>query len=209
MASAVLVARPVAAAARGAPVPWYHQQLANDCEAGAVRMVLASRGRYAGDRAILRRIGVDRVHGRAGSSGPRAGDPFRAFVGDPAGSERAGTGFGVYHPPVARALRSYGLRVVRAGQGVSVGRLRREVSRGRPAIVWVDYLWRARRTRWYTAYDGRRVPYAGRAEHTVVVTRFARGRVRVADPARGSYWVSAAAFAAGYATYGNMAVVVR
>ncbi|MCD0484526.1 C39 family peptidase [Streptacidiphilus sp. ASG 303] len=198
-----------AAAGGGAAVPWYRQQLRNDCEAAALRMVLAARGHHVGDRAVLARIGVDRAHPRFGRSGPLSGDPFRAFVGDPDGSELAGTGFGVYAPPVAAAARSFGLDVVAAGQGVGLGRLRTEVSRGHPAVVWVDYLWRRVRTRPYTAYDGRRVPYAGPAEHTVVVTGFSGGRVTVNDPARGRYSVGEAAFGAGYATYGDMAVVVR
>ncbi|WP_377267977.1 C39 family peptidase [Peterkaempfera sp. SMS 1(5)a] len=206
----VLAVGSAPAAARSAvTVPWYHQQLRNDCEAGALRMVMAARGRHAGDRAILRRIGVDRVHYRFGHSGPLSGDPFRAFVGDPDGSELAGTGFGVYYPPVAAAARSYGLGVIAAGQGVGPARLRSEVSRGHPAVVWVDYLWRHLRTRWYTAYNGRRIPYAGPAEHTVVVTSFSGGRVAVNDPSRGRYTVSEAAFTAGYATYGDMAVIVR
>lgn len=212
MTATVLVTGTGTGAASGriaVAVPYYHQQLSNDCEAGALRMVLASRGVYAGDLAILNRIGVDRKHYRAGRSGPLAGNPFRAFVGDPNGSEVAGTGFGAYYPPVASAARSYGLTVAASGQGISPARLRSQVAGGHPAIVWVDYLWRSRPTRWYTAYDGSRIPYAGPAEHTVVVTDYAHGRVTVNDPARGRYSVSERAFKAGYATYGNMAVVVR
>ncbi len=197
------------AAAAGSVVPWYRMQLRNDCEASALRMVLAARGVHAGDQAILGRIGVDRVHHRFGRSGPLAGNPFRAFVGDPNGSEVAGTGFGVYAPPVAAAARSYGLAVLAAGQGISPATLRAQVTRGHPAIVWVDYLWRRVATRWYTAYDGRRVPYAGPAEHTVVVTGFPGGRVTVNDPSRGRLTLSRSAFDAAYATYGNMAVIVR
>lgn len=197
-------------AAAGTPaVPWYGMQLRNDCEAASLRMVLASRGVQAGDQAILARIGVDRVHSLFGRSGSRAGDPFRTFVGDPNGSEVAGTGFGVYAPPVAAAARSYGLGVLAAGQGITPARLRALVAGGHPAIVWVDYLWRRMATRWYTAYDGRRVPYAGPAEHTVVVTGFSGGRVNVNDPSRGRLSLSEAAFDAAYASYGNMAVVIR
>jgi uncharacterized protein YvpB len=192
-----------------AAVPWYRQQLSNSCEATALRMVLAARGHRVEDQAVLERIGVDRVHDQAGISGPRAGNPFRAFVGDPNGSQLAGTGFGVYHPPVARVARSYGLAVVEAGQGISPARIREQVSRGHPAIVWVDYLWRHKTARQYRAYDGSLVPYAGPAEHVVVVSRIADGRILVNDPARGQYWVTNAAFEAGYATYGNMAVIIH
>ncbi|MFI9365673.1 C39 family peptidase [Kitasatospora sp. NPDC053057] len=198
--------------ALGAPeatgVPYYHQQLNDDCEAASLRMVLAARGVQADDQQILDRIGVDRAHPEFGHSGPRSGDPYRAFVGDPDGSETAGTGYGVYSPPVAGAARSYGLTVLQDGEGVSVQQLKDQLAAGHPAIVWVDYLWRHLATTTYTAYDGRSVPYAGPAEHTVVVTGFSGGRVSVNDPARGRTTVSEQDFADGYATYGQMAVVI-
>ncbi|MGW2371909.1 MULTISPECIES: C39 family peptidase [Kitasatospora] len=201
--------------ARGAPgtlddvsVPYYHQQLSDDCEAAALRMVLAARGVDADDQQILDRIGVDREHPEFGHSGPRSGDPYRAFVGDPNGSETGGTGFGVYHPPVAGAARSYGLTVLQDDEGVSVQELKDHLAAGHPAIVWVDYLWRHLATTTYTAYDGRSIPYAGPAEHTVVVTGFSGGNVSLNDPARGRTTVSEQDFADGYATYGQMAVVI-
>jgi uncharacterized protein YvpB len=183
-------------------------QLANDCEAAALRMVLAAREIRVDDEEILNQIGVDRVHYQFGRSGPLAGNPFRAFVGDPNGSETAGTGFGVYSPPVAAVAQHYGLGVLAAGQGVSVDQLRTQVAQGHPAIVWVDYLWHRAATTSYTAYDGVSVPYAGPGEHTVVVTGFSGDSVTVNDPARGQHSIPLDTFAAAYATYGNMAVVV-
>ncbi|MEV7598102.1 C39 family peptidase [Kitasatospora sp. NPDC089797] len=198
-----------AAEASAVSVPYFHQQLGDDCEAAALRMVLAARGIQADDRQILDRIGVDRVHHEFGHSGPLSGDPYAAFVGDPDGSETGGTGFGVYYPPVAGAARSYGLTVLRDAEGVSVQKLKDELAAGHPAIVWVDYLWRHLTATTYTAYDGRSVPYAGTAEHTVVVTGFSNGKVSLNDPARGRTTVSEQEFAAGYATYAHMAVVVN
>ncbi len=190
-------------------VPLYSMQLRNDCEVASLRMVLASRGIRTGDQAILNQIRVDQTHSQFGRSGALAGNPFRTFVGDPNGSEKAGTGFGVYYPPVAAAARSYGLGVLAAGQGVSLGQLRTLVAQGHPAIAWVDYLWRRAATTSYTAYDGTRVPYAGPAEHTVVVTGFSGNTVTVNDPSRGRLSIPLGSFAAAYGTYGNMAVVVH
>lgn len=87
-----------ARAAEHSQVPLYYQQLNNDCEASALRMMLAAHGIQADDQAILKHIGVDLVHNRFGRSGPNSGDPYRAFVGDPNGSESDGTGYGVYYP---------------------------------------------------------------------------------------------------------------
>ncbi|MFF9647061.1 C39 family peptidase [Kitasatospora aureofaciens] len=210
LTTAVLAAGtgPALGAPEAASVPYYGQQLNDDCEAAALRMVLAARGVQANDQQILDRIGVDREHPEFGHSGPRSGDPYRAFVGDPDGSETDGSGYGVYSPPVAAAARSYGLTVLQDGEGVSVQQLKDQLAAGHPAIVWVDYLWRHLASTPYTAYDGRSVPYAGPAEHTVVVTGFGGGRVSVNDPARGRTTVSEQDFADGYATYGQMAVVV-
>ncbi|MEU8513901.1 C39 family peptidase [Kitasatospora sp. NPDC048722] len=206
-AATLVCATPSGAAATG--VSFSSQQLANDCEAASLRMVLAARGVHVGDQDVLARIGVDRVHYQVGVSGPLSGDPYRAFVGDPDGSEAAGTGFGVYYPPVAQAARSYGLSVMQAGQGISPSQLRAQVAAGHPAIVWADYGWSYVTAGSYTAYDGRRVLYAGPSEHSVVVSAVRDGQLLVDDPNRGESWISEAAFDAGYATYQDMAVIVR
>src|SRR2546421_8118708 len=118
-------------------VPMYGMQLSNDCEAASLRMVLAARGVQATDEAILNQIGVDRVHYQFGQSGSLSGNPFRAFVGDPNGSETVGTGFGVYSPPGTTAAQHYGLGILVAGQGIPLEQLRTQVAEGHPAIVWV------------------------------------------------------------------------
>jgi uncharacterized protein YvpB len=203
--SLTLGAAPASAAAT---IPYYHQQLGNDCEAASLRMILGANGVHTDDQPILDRIGVDREHPEFGHSGPKSGDPYKAFVGDPDGSETDGTGFGVYSPPVAEAARSYGLTVRHEGSGISVQQLKDELAAGHPAIVWVDYLWRHLKSTTYTAYDGVEVLYAGPAEHTVVVTGFSDGTVSLHDPARGRTTVSEDDFTNGYATYGNMAVII-
>jgi uncharacterized protein YvpB len=206
-ATALTTATAASSAAADASVPVYRQQQANDCEASALRMVLAARGYSVSDADILGRIGVDLVHRRFGVSGPLSGDPYRAFVGDPAGSELSGTGYGVFASRVGDVARSYGLAVV-AGEGIAVADLYRAVSGGHPAIVWVDYLWRRMPQHYYTAYNGQRVPYEGPAEHTVVLVAVRGSEVRVNDPARGAEWVSESDFERGYHTYHDMAVIV-
>ncbi|MFF2147613.1 C39 family peptidase [Kitasatospora sp. NPDC058190] len=208
LAGAVTLVCPTPAGAAATGVSLLSQQLGNDCEAASLRMVLAARGVQVGDQAVLAQIGVDQVHNQVGVSGPLSGDPYRAFVGDPNGSEAAGTGFGVYYPPVAQAARSYGLSVMQAGQGISPSQLRAQVAAGHPAIVWADYGWRDVAAGSYTAYDGRQVLYAGPSEHTVVVSAVGDGQLLIDDPNRGESWISEATFDAGYATYQDMAVIV-
>ncbi len=209
LTGAVMVIGTLPSSAVTTAVPAYQQQLGNDCEAASLRMVLAARGVQVSDQDVLGHIGIDLAHPKAGVSGPLSGDPFQAFVGSPNGSEGAGTGFGVYYPPVARAAQSYGMSVAAAGQGISPAQLGSAVAAGHLAIVWVDYNWRDVAAGSYTAYDGRVVPYAGPSEHTVVVTAVSNGQYLINDPARGQLQISAAAFAAGYASYGDMAVIIQ
>ncbi|MFD0328391.1 C39 family peptidase [Streptacidiphilus monticola] len=119
-AAAVLgLTAPAQALDRRMRVPVYRQQLRDDCEAASLRMLLAYRGRHLGDAQLLARIGVDRRHPGFGRSGPRSGDPYRAFVGDPDGSELRGTGYGVYYPRIAAAARAEGATVLFAGEHYS------------------------------------------------------------------------------------------
>lgn len=195
-------------AVRHIPVPLYRQQLAVDCEATALRMVLAYRGHQRSDRQLLGSIGVDLTHRQFGHSGRLSGDPYRAFVGDPNGNEAKGTGYGVYYPRIAAAARANGATVLVAQEGYSPARLYAQLAAGHPAVVWIDYLYRSRPISWYKAYDGRWIPYAGTAEHAVALVGITPNGVYVNDPARGYYWISKAKFQAGYASYRDMAVVI-
>ncbi|MFC1430750.1 C39 family peptidase [Streptacidiphilus sp. N1-3] len=193
---------------RSMRVPMDRQQEANDCEAAALRMVLAYRGHRRSDRQLLGSIGVDLKHPHFGYSGRTSGDPYRAFVGSPDGSESRGTGYGVFYPRIAAAARANGGTVLVAQQNYSPAKLYLQLRAGHPAVVWIDYLWRAKKSRNYRAYDGRMIPYAGPAEHAVTLVGVTPHGVYVNDPARGHYWISKAKFQAGYSTYHDMAVVV-
>ncbi|WP_370145634.1 C39 family peptidase [Streptacidiphilus sp. EB129] len=189
-------------------VPMYHQQLADDCEAASLRMILAYRGHHYTDQQLLQKIGVDSAHPRFGTSGPKTGDPYRAFVGNPNGDEGRGTGYGVFYPRIAAAARASGARVLVAQEGYAPWRLYQQLAAGHPAVVWIDYLYRAKQRTWDKAYDGHWVPYAGPAEHAVALIGVTKNGVYVNDPARGAYWIPKAKFEAGYSTYGDMAVVI-
>lgn len=214
-AAAVLQIAPVHAATSSSPVsrtlavPFYRQQYSDDCEAASLRMLLAYRGHRLSDSQILSGIHVDLAHPHAGYSGSKSGDPYIAFVGNPKGDEMTNTGFGVYYPRIAAVAKADKLQVLQAGQGISPSVLYRDVAQGHPAEVWVDYLWRDKSSHYYTAFDGRRVLYAGPAEHAVVVSGVSAHAVLINDPARGRYWISKSRFEAGYATYHDMAVIVR
>jgi uncharacterized protein YvpB len=208
IAAALGAIAPAQAATTQMNVPVYRQQYADDCEATSLRMVLASRGEHLTDWQILRQIGIDTAHPHAGYSGATSGDPYRAFVGNPNGSEEANTGFGVYYPRIAAAATTDHLKVLVAGQNYAPALLYRQLEAGHPAVVWIDYLYRALRPTYYRAWDGRWILYAGPAEHAVTLTGVTANGVWVNDPARGRHWIRKSTFEAGYATYHDMAVVV-
>ena len=208
-ASAVLgLTAPAQALDKRMHVPLYRQQLHNDCEAAALRMLLAYRGHPRTDAQLLRQIGVDRRHPRFGVSGPHSGDPYRTFVGDPNGSETRGTGYGVYYPRIAAAARADGVKVLFAGEGYTPAKLYKQLAAGHPAVVWIDYLWRARPNHPYRAWDGRKIRYAGPAEHAIAVVGVTTNGVYVNDPARGAKWIPKKQFERGWSTYAHMAVVI-
>lgn len=114
-------------------VPMYYQQFAQSCEAASVRMALAYRGTSADDWSILQRFGYK----------PRPldknknvwDDPQLQFVGDVKGDQRAGTGWGVYAEPVAKAVRSYG-RQATVRYGVGIGFVADQIYKGNPVVLW-------------------------------------------------------------------------
>jgi len=79
---------------------------------------------------------------------------------------------------------------------------------GHPVVAFAtwDWAWHPRHD--YLSFDGQWNPWIGPvfASHVYVVVGVGPGRVLVNDPIRGQYWVSKAAFEAGYSDF-NEAIV--
>ena len=189
-------------------VPWYHQALELSCEEASLRMALAFQGIATTDQAILDLVGVDGTPAEVGTQGLiRWGDPYVKFVGNPAGSEVSLTGYGVYYPPIVRAAQSLGATVGQNGEGISPATVYAAVLAGHPVETWVTYKWVLRQRSDYTAFDGRRIPYAGPIEHAVLLVGVRGDSVLVNNPWDGPQWVSKSTFEAAFATYNQMAIV--
>ena len=199
---------PPAPASRTLDVPAYRQAYALSCEAASLRMALAYRGVTTDDAAILRLIGADTRRAFYRDGVLRWGNPYSRFVGDVSGSEASLTGYGTYHPSVARAAAALWATVLVAAQGISPAALYSYVLGGHPAIVWVTYRWVPAARSDYVAFDGTPVPYAGPVEHSVLVAGVTPTSVLVNDPASGRYWVSKGTFETAYHVYNQMAVVI-
>lgn len=114
-------------------VPYYTQQYKASCTGAALRMILAYRGIYQDDRAIIERMGYKPSSMDKSQSPYRWDDPSLMFVGSIDGSIAAGTAAGPDAPPVAKAARSYG-REATVEYGMSMADIAHAVYAGNPVI---------------------------------------------------------------------------
>lgn len=114
-------------------VPFYRQAYAQSCEAASLRMALAYRGVHDSDWNILQRFGYrPRSRDKATNEWD---DPNVQFVGDVNGNQGAGTGWGVYAGPVARAAGQYG-RGTSVAYGANANFVAQQIHNGNPVIAW-------------------------------------------------------------------------
>lgn len=114
-------------------VPFYRQMYAQSCEAASLRMALAYRGVHDSDWNILQRFGYfPRPRDKEKNEWD---DPNLQFVGDVNGNQGAGTGWGVYAGPVARAASQYG-RSTSLAYGANANFVAQQIYNGNPVIAW-------------------------------------------------------------------------
>lgn len=114
-------------------VIYYSQAFVQSCEAANVRMALHYRGINSTDWAILQKFGYNPTS--RDTKNNIWDDPQKQFVGNVNGSQSAGTGWGVYSEPVAKAIRSFG-RSATTHYGASPAFIASQIYKGRPVIVW-------------------------------------------------------------------------
>ena len=193
-------------------VPMYYQQYAQSCESASLRMALAYKGNHIGnDMTILKQIGYK----------PRPldkkknvwDDPELQFVGDVNGSQGAGTGWGVYAQPVAKAARYFG-RGASVQYGVTASFVSRNIHAGNPVILWGIWDESATQKSWKTP-GGRTVsgPIPMHVRLVVGVKGSAENPVGfyIHDPITGpTYWTADyMVYNAQRAGAANMAVAVQ
>jgi uncharacterized protein YvpB len=189
-------------------VPLDLQDQAATCELASLKMALAYRGISTGEGTLLAEVGIDaRAPEVVNDRIVRWGNPNTSFVGDPNGSQRLYTGYGVYAGPVARAAGKLGATVVSSGTGVSPADVYAAVLQGHPVVAWVTSTYQRDTVRTWTAWDGSSVRYSLH-EHAVTVVGVTPGAVIIDDPWWGQVWKSHDEFETAYAVLGQMAVVV-
>ena len=139
---------------------------------------------------------------------PKSDDPEKGFVGSYKGArgQIPPNSYGVYAPPVAKLLRSYGLNASDV-KNFSWNGIRNEIAAGRPVMTWVvGDVWPGSPIS-YTASDGDTVTVA-HYEHTVIVIGYDQKSVAILD-GNMTYYRSIQEFINSWSVLGNMAIVVH
>ncbi len=172
--------RPTAASIR---VPLVKQVLQDDCEATALSMILAYRGRRVGQLALQNQVAHSQpLDPTVSASGSEVwGDPNLGFVGRADGGGPAG-GFGVYQGPIQALARRHGVALDDL-TGASPAVVYRALLAGHPVMAWVA-LSNGPFATWQTP-AGRTV-HVNYGEHAVVLTGVGPAGVSVNDPLSGS-----------------------
>jgi len=193
------------------PAPVIKQDLALDCESAALQVALAVQHIDVAQDQIFASLPQDARPVQLGSDGypERWGDPYVDFVGDVNGFEPSFTGYGVYYPPIVAAAQRYGAQAV-GRTGWTVPEIVAQLQLGNSVVVWLTSDFKPHVPRYWTAWDGRRIPWAI-GEHAVPVIGYdpVRDTITVVDVLYGVVrTLSTQAFAAALTTFGGMGIAV-
>jgi uncharacterized protein YvpB len=189
-------------------ITFVYQNHPLSCEEASTSMALSHQGIHVSQDQILAEVGADlRPMYVDGAGRVRWGNAYKTFVGNVNGSESNYTGLGTFWPPLVRVAKAHGARVLAYGS-MSAATIYARVIAGHPVVAFAtwDWAWHPRRD--YLSYDGQWIPWIGpvQASHVYVVAGVSPTRVLINDPIRGQYWISKAAFEAGYSDF-NEAIV--
>jgi uncharacterized protein YvpB len=193
------------------PAPIIKQDLALDCESAALEVALAVKNIDVAQDKIFYSLPQQPQAVQLGADGypARWGDPYVAFVGDVNGYEPSYTGYGVYYPPIVAAAEQFGATAV-GRTGWTVPEIVAQLREGNSVVVWLTSDFKAHVPRYWTAWDGRRIPWAV-GEHAVPVIAYnpAANTITFVDVLYGvERTMSTQAFAAALTTFDGMGVAV-
>ncbi|MEN6528643.1 MAG: C39 family peptidase [Anaerolineaceae bacterium] len=139
---------------------------------------------------------------------PLSDNPELGFVGNIDGyqGQIPPQDYGVYAPPVASLLREYGLKAT-AVKDYSSEKLKKQVARGNPVIVWVvGNVWDGTPLE-YTTKEGSTVTVAP-YEHTAIVVGYDGYGFTLIDNDL-MYWRDTDTFLASWGVLGNTAIIAK
>jgi uncharacterized protein YvpB len=191
--------------------PIIKQDLALDCESAALQVALAVKNIDVPQNTIFYSLPQQPQPPQMGADGypVRWGDPYTGFVGDVNGYEPSFTGYGVYYPPIVAAAERFGATAV-GRTGWTVAEIVAQLREGNSVVVWLTSDFKAHVPRYWTAWDGRRIPWAV-GEHAVPVIGFnpVQNTITFVDVLYGvERTMTVQAFAAALTTFGGMGIAV-
>jgi uncharacterized protein YvpB len=191
--------------------PIIKQDLALDCESAALEVALAVKNIEVPQDKIFYSLPQQAEPPQLGSDGypVKWGDPYAAFVGDVNGYEPSFTGYGVYYPPIVAAAERFGATAV-GRTGWTVPEIVAQLREGTSVVVWLTSDFKPHVPRYWTAWDGRRIPWAV-GEHAVPVIGFnpVQNTITFVDVLYGvERTMSTQAFAAALTTFDGMGIAV-
>ncbi|GAC1663513.1 MAG: hypothetical protein PVS2B1_22680 [Candidatus Dormibacteraceae bacterium] len=189
-------------------VTFIYQNRALSCEEAATSMALTHQGINLSQDQILAELGADRRPMYVDGAGRvRWGNPYQTFVGNVDGSESNYTGFGTFYPPLVRIAQAHGAKVIQYGY-MPAATIYAHLIAGHPVVVFSTWDWQWHPRRDYLSFDGQWIPWIGpvHPSHVYTAVGYSQSGVLINDPLRGQYWVSKAAFEAGYSDF-NEAIV--
>jgi uncharacterized protein YvpB len=166
-----------------------------DCEARSAVDLAAYFGVEINEKSFLKKM-------------PRSDDPEEGFVGSYKGArgQLPPDSYGIYAPPIARLLESYGLNAA-ARKNLPWEFVQAEIAAGRPVMAWVVGNTVPGVGHEWTASNGNTTTVA-RFEHTVIVTGYDPDYVYLLDGDM-KYRRSLHAFFESWGVLRNMAVTVQ
>jgi uncharacterized protein YvpB len=193
------------------PGPIIKQDLALDCESAALEVALAIQHIDVAQDQIYSSLPQDSRPPTLGPDGnpARWGDPYSAFVGDVNGFEPSFTGYGVYYPPIVAAAERYGA-IADGRTGWTIPEIVAQLRAGNSVVVWLTSDFKPHVPRYWTAWDGRRIPWVI-GEHAVPVIGYdpVRDTVTVVDVLYGvARTLTTTAFGAALTTFDGMGIAV-
>ncbi len=204
-------------------VPYSPQYYREDCEEAVLEMQLAHQGIMLQGNNVQSQadiLGAEGVDQSVPGIGPAytSGDPMQNFIGPPNGLQSSSYEPGAYFGAVAKAAVHFGATIVAAGENISPQQVYAYVEEGHPVQAWVTFDFQP-----YSAVilgNGRDSwPWAGSHEHSVLVLGVGVNSVLIDNPwdntefgaqyPGADQWVPMSVFQAAYATYFDMALVIR
>lgn len=189
-------------------VTFYYQDRPLSCEEASTSMALTHQGIYLSQDQILTEVGAGLRPMYVDEAGrTRWANPYETFVGNVDGSESDYTVMERSTPRLVRVAAAHGARILAYGL-MSAAQIYTRVLADHPVVAFATWDWKWHPRHDYLSFDGHWIPWIGPADasHVYVVVGVSQSHVLVNDPIRGQYWITRAAFEAGYSDF-NEAIV--